>query len=69
VIQGIKSSAFVGYIMIGFVVRWSFYGFRSHVLPNAGGEMPAADKYIRANGRPEMIQSLPAKALGSAGKL
>lgn len=63
-----RTAVFAGFFLIGFVVLWSFYGFRYHALPNSSENMVSVDEYIKSNGRPEMIESLPAKVVTTVNK-
>lgn len=63
-----RAIAFAGFLFIGFVLLWSFYGFRYYALPNASGEMVSVDDYIKTNGRPEMVESFSAKVVSTFSK-
>ena len=63
-----RTAVFAGFFLIGFVLLWSFYGFRYHALPNTSENMVSVDEYIKSNGRPEMIESLPAKIVTTVNK-
>ncbi|MCA1621800.1 MAG: glycosyltransferase family 39 protein [Acidobacteria bacterium] len=61
-------AAFAAASLLGLAVLWAFYGFRYYSIPGAtAGTISVAD-YIRENGRPEMIQSLPAKLVEAASR-
>ncbi len=40
---------------------WVFYGFRYAAIPSATAETVSVADYIKENGRPEMVESFPAK--------
>jgi 4-amino-4-deoxy-L-arabinose transferase-like glycosyltransferase len=63
-----RTAAFAGFLLIGFVLLWSFYGFRYYALPNAKQNSVSVDEYIKINGRPEMIESLPAKIVSTINR-
>lgn len=64
-----RVASFAGFFIIGLVLLWAFYGFRYYALPNTSENMVSVDEYIKTNGRPEMIESLPAKVVTTANKL
>jgi len=56
-----RTAALVGIFLMGLMILWSFYGFRYRAIPNVtAGTISVAD-YIKENGRPESIGSLPAQ--------
>ncbi len=63
-----RTAVFAGFFFVGFVLLWSFYGFRYHSLPNTSEKMVSVEDYIKANGRPEMVESLSAKVVTTANK-
>jgi hypothetical protein len=52
---------FAGMFLIGLAILWSFYGFRYRAIPNATAPTISVADYIRENGRPESVQSFPAR--------
>lgn len=64
-----RVASFAGIFLIGLILLWSFYGFRYYALPNTSENMVSVEQYIKTNGRPEMIESLPAKMVTIANKL
>jgi 4-amino-4-deoxy-L-arabinose transferase-like glycosyltransferase len=64
-----RVAAFAGFFLIGFVLLWSFYGFRYYALPNATQPTVSVDEYIKANGRPEAIESSFAAVVRAINKL
>jgi Dolichyl-phosphate-mannose-protein mannosyltransferase len=64
-----RVAAFAGFFLIGLILLWAFYGFRYYALPNASENIVSVDEYIKTNGRPEMIESTPAKMVTTANKL
>jgi len=61
-------AAFAGMFLIGLIILWAFYGFRYRAIPNANAETVSVASYIKENGRPEMVQSLPAKMTQAIGR-
>ena len=57
-----QGAVFAGMILIGFSILWALYAFRYSSIPNAGNSNISVADYIKENGRPEMVTSLPAKA-------
>ena len=56
-----QTAAYAAACLLGLAVLWTFYGFRYYSIPGASASTISVADYIRENGRPEMIQSLPAK--------
>jgi hypothetical protein len=56
-----NTAAFAVLFLIGLGILWAFYGFRYRSIPNASADTVSIAGYIKENGRPEMIESLPAK--------
>jgi len=58
-----QAAAFAGFLLIGLVVLWAFYGFRYHALPGATENTISIEDYIRENNnlRPEVADSSSAK--------
>ena len=56
-----QTAAFVGMFLIGLAILWSFYGFRYYAIPNATERSISVADYIEENGRPESVNSLPAR--------
>ena len=56
-----RTAAFAGIFLIGLTILWSFYGFRYRAIPNDTAPTISVADYIKENGRPEMVTSLPAK--------
>lgn len=52
---------FAGMFLIGLAILWSFYGFRYRAIPNATAPTISVAEYIWENGRPESVQSFPAR--------
>ena len=59
---------FSGMFLIGLGILWAFYGFRYRSIPNVNAETISIGGYIRENGRPEMVQSFPAKITEAIGR-
>ncbi|MCD9188590.1 MAG: glycosyltransferase family 39 protein [Pyrinomonadaceae bacterium] len=59
---------FTGIFLIGLLILWAFYGFRYRAIPNADAPTVTVAEYIAANGRPEMLGSIPAKLAGLGAK-
>lgn len=57
-----RTAVFAGIVLVGFAVLWSFYGFRYRAIPNDGAPTISVAEYIKQNGRPESIESFPARA-------
>jgi hypothetical protein len=57
-----RTSAFAGMFLIGLAILWSFYGFRYRAISNKTAPRISVADYIRENGRPESIESFPARA-------
>ncbi len=64
-----RAVAFAGFFLIGLILLWSFYGFRYYALPNRSENIVSVDEYIRANGRPEAIESSFAAIVRTIDKL
>jgi hypothetical protein len=56
-----QAAAFAGMFVIGFAILWSFYGFRYYAIPNVTESSISVADYIKENGRPESVESLPAR--------
>lgn len=56
-----STAAFAGIFLIGLAILWSFYGFRHRAIPNDAAPTISVADYIKENGRPESIASLPAR--------
>ena len=56
-----RIAAFAGILVIALSVLWAFYLFRYRAVPNESAETISIAEYIRENGRPESVQSFPAK--------
>jgi hypothetical protein len=63
-----QTAAFAGICLLGLIVLWSFYGFRYRAIPNTSAETVSVADYIRANGRPEIVDSLSAKVVTAIGR-
>lgn len=57
-----RTAAYAGIFLIGLAILWSFYGFRYRAIPNEAAATISVAGYIRENGRPESIDSFPARA-------
>jgi hypothetical protein len=53
--------AFAGIFLIGWGILWSFYGFRYYAIPSAAAPSVSVPDYIKQNGKPEAIGSVPAR--------
>jgi hypothetical protein len=58
---GRRVAAFAGMFIIGWMLLWACYGFRYHATPSATQEQVSIAAYIKENGRPETVQSFPAR--------
>jgi hypothetical protein len=56
-----QSAAYAGMFVIGLAILWSFYGFRYYAIPKANESTISVADYIKENGRPESVASLPAR--------
>ena len=56
-----RAAAFAGIFLIGLIILWSFYGFRYRAIPNETAPTISVADYIKENGRPESVASLPAR--------
>ncbi len=56
-----QTAAFAGMFVIGLAILWSFYGFRYYAIPSATESTISVADYIKENGRPESVASLPAQ--------
>ena len=56
-----RTAAYAGICLIGLAILWSFYGFRYRAIPNDDVPTISVANYIKENGRPESIESLPAR--------
>ena len=61
-------AGFIGMFLIGLTILWAFYGFRYRSIPNAKAATISIAGYIKENGRPEMVQSLPARITETIGR-
>ena len=57
-----RIGAFVGIFLIGFTILWSFYGFRYRAVHNEAVPTISVADHIKQEGRPESIESVPARA-------
>ena len=57
-----RTAAYAGICLIGLAILWSFYGFRYRAIPNDAEPTISVASYIKENGRPESIESFPARA-------
>lgn len=63
-----RMAAFVGIVLIGVCILWSFYGFRYRALPDASAKTISVADYIRENAnRPETVDSLPGRVTEMIG--
>jgi hypothetical protein len=58
---GRNIAAFAGIFIIGLFLLWACYGFRYFAIPSATQESVEVAAYIKENGRPESVQSIPAR--------
>ena len=56
-----NTAAFAALFLIGLSTLWAFYGFRYRSIPGARADAVSVAGYIKENGRPEMVESAPAK--------
>ena len=56
-----RLTAFAGMCLIAWMVLWAFYGFRYYSIPSATSDTILVADYIKENGRPEVVTSLPAR--------
>ena len=56
-----RTAAFAGIFLIALAILWSFYGFRYRAISNKTAPTISVADYIRENGRPESINSFPAR--------
>ena len=56
-----RIAAFSGMFLIGLAILWSFYGFRYRAIPNENTPTISVADFIKENGRPESVQSFPAR--------
>ena len=56
-----RVAAFAGIFLIGWCILWSLYGFRYYAIPSAAAPSVSVADYIRQNGKPEVIGSVPAR--------
>ena len=56
-----QTAFFAAFVLAGLFVLWAFYGFRYYAIPSATGSSVSIAEYIKENGRPESVESLPAK--------
>lgn len=54
-------ATFAGMFLIGLVILWSFYGFRYRAIANETAPTISVADYIKENGRPESVESFPAR--------
>lgn len=59
---------FAGLFLVGLVLLWAFYGFRHAAIPSTTAETISVSDYIKENGRPEMVRSLPARVTELIGQ-
>ncbi|HQU85064.1 MAG TPA: phospholipid carrier-dependent glycosyltransferase [Pyrinomonadaceae bacterium] len=64
-----QTAFYAAMFLIGFAILWAFYGFRYRAVPNASVEQISIAAYIKENGRPEMIESFPAKITDRINRL
>ena len=57
-----RTAAYAAVFVIGMAILWSFYGFRYRAVPNNTGPTISVASYIKENGRPESVDSIPARA-------
>src|SRR5687768_10310818 len=57
-----RVAAFAGMFLIGWAILWSFYDLRFYAIPSATAPSVSVADYIRQNGKPEAIGSVPARA-------
>lgn len=62
-------AAFAGIFLIGFVILWAFYGFRYRAIANETVPPVSVAEYIKENGRPESVESFPAKVTAAISQL
>ena len=56
-----RVATFAAVLVMGVLVLWAFYGFRYYAIPSATTSSISIADYIKENGRPESVESLPAK--------
>ena len=56
-----RTAAYAAIFLIGLTILWSFYGFRYRAIPNESAPTVSVADYIKENGRPESIESFPAR--------
>lgn len=56
-----RIGAFAGMFIVGWMLLWACYGFRYYATPSATEESVSVAAYIKENGRPETIRSVPAR--------
>ena len=56
-----RVAAFAGMFVIGWAILWSFYSLRYYALPSATAPSVSVADYIKQNGKPEAIESAPAR--------
>ena len=54
-------ATFAAMFLIGMTILWSFYGFRYRAIPNETAPTISVADFIKENGRPESVQSFPAR--------
>jgi hypothetical protein len=54
-------ATFAGMFLIGLAILWSFYGFRYRAIANETAPTISVGDYIKENGRPESVESFPAR--------
>ena len=57
-----RVAAFAAMFMIGWSILWCVYGLRYYAVPAATSESASIQDYVRENGRPEVVNSMPARA-------
>lgn len=61
-----RIAAFAGVLVIGWMVLWSFYGFRYAAIPNETAQSVSVGDYIKENAaRPEIVTSIQARITGA----
>jgi hypothetical protein len=56
-----RVAAFAGMFLIGWAILWSFYDLSFYAIPSATAPSVSVADYIRQNGKPEAIGSVPAR--------
>jgi hypothetical protein len=63
-----RIAAFAAMLVIGVGILWTLYGFHYYSIPAATTSSISVADYIKENGRPETITSLPAKLTDAVSK-